>query len=139
MDRSLLLRVARYAVEDQFTQRRHQPVELDTEPAGRLQRFLGRNGSLSGEVGETVHLQVNGRGGGQWHFRVCDGRVKGADLGLGPEGSAGFYLSADTFSALVSCRMSIEASIHAGRVIVQGSRTALPGLVRVLQQIISAA
>jgi hypothetical protein len=141
MDRELLLRVARFAVENEFTQRRHQPVEVLFDASSHLGRLCGAgSGNGHAEAGmDRVALQINGSGGGQWHLLVRQGRLVRAEMGLQDQSHDGYYLNSDTFAALVRGRMTVEQSIHAGRVVLEGDRTRHPELIRILQQLVSIA
>jgi thioester reductase-like protein len=140
IDRELLLRVARYAIESNFSQRRYDMIGSDEEAHRHLEGLIrrGAQNRLS-RPGKTVALQINGRGGGQWHVKVCDGRVVGADVGLGPPDSSAYYLSSGTFRRLADKRLTVDQAIRSGRLVVQDSNGNLPELVRILEEVVTHA
>jgi len=140
MDRDLLMRVARFAVESKFSLRRHESAETPFDVARHLQPLVDAARQLDGAPGtaESIALQVNGRGGGQWHLWTSAGRLVGAELGLGARSTARFYLGAAAFAALARGGATVEAAIGAGQVVVEGDRKAQPGLIRILKQVVSA-
>lgn len=141
MDYDLLMRVARYPIETNFMLRRHTPIETPIDAGKHLERFLhvypqGTNGS---PPADSIALQVNGGGGGQWHLLVRDGSVLGAEPGLGPNTDTRYYLNSDTFAALVHGELTVEQSVNAGRVIIEGPHDTHLHLMQILEKVTSPA
>lgn len=141
MDGEILMRVARFAVENGFSSRQHESLttSFDVEGvlAGLMQNSPGSSNDL--KVAKSVSLQINGQGGGQWHLRVVGDRLLGVGLGLGPAKSPGYYLNADTFTALSRGELTVERSLGGGRTILEAPREEHCNLIRVLRQVVSAS
>jgi thioester reductase-like protein len=139
VDRQMLLRVARFAMDNKFGAPRWEPIQLDFDAAKHLDALLQVGRATSGANGATqaVALQVNGSGGGQWHVWVDDGKVIGAGLGLGGDPCARIYLNTTTFASLASHTLSVEQSLARGRVLLERVRRTAPDLVTVLKQLVS--
>jgi hypothetical protein len=86
----------------------------------------------------SVGLQVNGPGGGQWQLHLEGDRVAGVDWGLPQSPAACYYLSAAAFRSLASRELTVEQSINAGRLLVDGAGEPLSRLIGVFEQVISA-
>ena len=72
MDHDLLLRVARYPVENRFSLPRYAPSAVDVHVQQYLERFLRQPGGDA--EGTEVAIAIDGPGGGQWHL-VTRGRT----------------------------------------------------------------
>jgi thioester reductase-like protein len=136
MDYDLLMRVARYPIEKNFGLSKYEAVQRPIQAQKYLDRFLCRP-AADGDSQECVALQVNGSGGGQWHFVVHDGVIVGADLGLGSAHAPRCYLNSATFAALTRGEMTVEQSINAGRVVLRAPRGIQQHVIRVLEQLVS--
>jgi thioester reductase-like protein len=137
MDHDLLLRVARYPVENHFSLPRYSPSAVDLHVQQHLERFL-RQPSDECE-GTEVAMAVDGPGGGQWHLLTRGRTILGAGLGLGLRPTAGFHLGAETFAAMVRGQCTVEQSIDSGRVVIHGRRATHGDLVNILQQVVASA
>ena len=62
---------------------------------------------------------------------------RAADWGLPAAGSSGFYLSSATFRSLADSELSVDESINAGRLVVQGAAPRMHELISVLKQVVS--
>ncbi len=140
VDREMLLREARYAIENNFSERRYDAIGAGCDARRNLDALLrtGERMPLAG-AGRAVGLQINGPGGGQWHVALRDGRVEGADMGLGSSQSPAYYLSSGTYRRLVDRQLTVEQAIRTGQLVVHGSNGALPDLVRFFQEVIAQA
>lgn len=140
MDRELLLRVARFAVENAFAAPRHGVAEPPVDVVQQLGPLL--RAEVTAAIREPgVHgiaLQVNGPGGGQWHLAVRHGEVLAAGRGLGCEPDAACYLNSGTFAALAHGQTTLPQAMRAGRVVIEGPRELQHEALRMLEQWTSA-
>jgi thioester reductase-like protein len=122
-----LLRIARYPVERSFIPPRHEVQGTDFAVANHLQRLLdmglGRSAATADRtVGlQTIGLQINGPGGGQWSLLVEGDRICAAEWGLPEPGSPGFYLSATTFRLLATGELSVSEAVSSARLVWEAS------------------
>jgi len=141
LDRQQLLCLAKFAIENNFNPPRCSPATARFDAHAHLEPWVRsvRQRADSGAEVEAVSLQVNGRGGGQWHLVFRQGRLLGANPGLGPQSADGYYLNADTFAALVCRRVAVEQAICAGRLLIQGHEHSWRELIRVFEQLVSSS
>jgi thioester reductase-like protein len=139
LDHDVLLRIAGYPVQHKFILRRAEPVENQFMAQQTLSSWLKKDAARhnGAAVARSLGLQINGRGGGQWRLLIHGERVVGAELGLGTQDAARFYLSAQTFSSLIDGRLSVRQSINSGRVVVESSHGGQQDLAGYLEQIVA--
>ena len=134
-----LMRVARYPVERNFVEPRHERLPTDYDVPAHLRPLLAtgvRHGTVV-DRSHTVGLQVNGPGGGQWQLHLEGDRVAGVDWGLPQSTAACYYLSAAAFRSLANCELTVEQSINAGRLLIDGAGEPLSRLIGVFKQVVS--
>lgn len=141
IDHETLLRIAKYPIERDFILNEHHTAPADMQPYDRLDEFVRSSGQFSA-ASETceaaVNLQITGSGGGQWRLLIRNGRIEGADLGLGVPNSAGLYLNSHTFASLARQQLSVEESISTGRLLVSEVDEKILNLEDILQQVTSS-
>jgi thioester reductase-like protein len=141
MDYDLLMRVARYPIETNFTLRRHAPVIPPIDASAHLAPLVDaahRRAELNA-AGESIGLEVSGCGGGQWHLVVHEGALVGAAPGLGVRDVAHYYLNSDTLAALARGELTVEQSIQAGRVVLEGPPSLHRDLMGFLEKVVHPA
>jgi thioester reductase-like protein len=122
VDRASLLRLAQAALRANFG----WPKASETPPALDIQEYLLRQLEREPERsprdlarGACIGLEVSGSGGGHWQLHFADDdRLVGVTPGLGKSCRARFFLSVQTFAALIHHQLGCEEAIFAGRVIV---------------------
>jgi thioester reductase-like protein len=142
LDHETLLRIAKYPIERDFILKEHHTAPAEMQPYDRLDGLVlsGRPFSAAREKFDAaVNLQITGSGGGQWRLLIRNGRIEGADLGLGAPNSAGLYLNAHTFASLARRQLSVEEAINTGRLLVTEVDERIVNLEEILQQVTSAA
>jgi thioester reductase-like protein len=138
MTYDVLARVSRYPVERNFIPPRHEQPAIDCDVRAHLGPLLEAARESHVASGELVGLQVNGPGGGQWQLHWNGAQVVAADWGLPDTATAGFYLSAATFRALVSQQASVDEAINSGRLVVRAPGERLGELLGALRQLVAA-
>jgi hypothetical protein len=140
VDHDTLLRIAKYPIERDFVLNQPPMVRAGVQPYDRLDELVmsGRQFSATSETCDAaVNLQITGGGGGQWRLLIRNGRIEGADLGLGAPNSAGLYLNSHTFASLARRQLSVEESINTGRLVVSKADGKILNLEDILQQVTS--
>jgi thioester reductase-like protein len=138
LDHETLLRIAKYPIERDFILNEPPTARADRRPNDRLDELVlsGRQFSAANEACDAaVNLQVTGPGGGEWRLLIRAGQIEGADLGLGPPDSPGFYLNSHTFASLARRQRSVEESINTGRILVSNVDEKMLNCENILQQV----
>jgi hypothetical protein len=138
LDHDTMLRIAKYPIERDFVLHEHHTASAGMQPYDRLDELVlsGRRFSITHETCEAaVNLQITGAGGGQWRLLIRNGRIEGADLGLGEPKSAGLYLNSNTFASLATRQTSVEESINSGQLLVSEIDENKLNLEDILQQV----
>ncbi len=138
MDRDAMLRVASYPVLQGFVLNRIEPVNVPFWPQEHLRRVVGSDGAAATNDNNTLAIEISGLGGGQWRVGVRDGRPVALTLGAPTDQAARCYLSAGTLASLVERRASVEQSILAGRIVIEGppGNGSQQDVVRILKQLV---
>lgn len=144
IEREMLMRIASYPVKEKFILKRIEQQQPGFEPHEHLRRVAAErlsSATRGSADSRSVGLEVSGRHGGQWRLTVSGGRLVEVERGLGPDDGLRYYLNSNTFSSLVEGRCSVEQSIEAGRVLVEGldGHDRHPDFVSVLESIVSPA
>lgn len=135
MDREMLMRMARYAINSNFGKNERRSGRLPWEAYGYLRGLMKSNGTRDHEEPNMacLGLQVNGPGGGQWKLLVRDGRLLAAEDGITSQCSAVFQLSSGTFQQLATRQLSMTQAMLQGQVSIAGDGMKLSALEAVLQ------
>ncbi len=139
----VLLRIAMYPVNRGFALQ--STSEFRKEPFSahdHLDRLAGRSAAERAAGLESLGLQINGQGGGQWRLLVRHGSLVGADLGFGPHDRARFYMNSETFHSLLQSKVSVEQSVRYGRLLIEvppGEKGVDPALLRIFQEVVTCA
>ncbi len=122
VDRQMLVRTARYALQTNFGWPRPQPVRPPFDVADHFEAVSpATSDSQSGRRGrQQVGLQINGPGGGQWTLVVDGGRVVERQWGLTGERQALMYLNSNTFQRCVRGELTVEQARERGLLNLEG-------------------
>jgi nucleoside-diphosphate-sugar epimerase len=139
MDFDLLLRVARWPIENKFVDRRHEPISRPVDARRLLNGWLQTtDGQSDRDSLDSIDFQVTGSGGGQWRLLVRGDDLVGAEWGISRNGIPGCHLNSDTLAALTGRRLTVEESIRTGRLVIEGPRDVQPRLVGILKKMVEA-
>ncbi len=136
MDYDTLMRIARYPVENNFSNPRIDPSVGPDCAVKRIEQLPGPTlapGDASAP-GKVVSLQVNGKGGGQWHLSLDRGQIVTAGRGLSPSGSVCVHMNAETFDSLDDTD-AVDRGINQGRIVIEGANGTLPEVTSILRRI----
>jgi nucleoside-diphosphate-sugar epimerase len=112
IDQEMLHRFWRYGEQDSWGKRRQEKTEIPYRASDRLQDWLrarsdghvecpdGSTGARSVHKPLTVNLDVIGPGGGQWHVRLNDGRIREMGCGLSSRAAATLLLDAQQWKQI---------------------------------------
>ena len=136
VNEDMLIRLCKYAIESNFGWPRPAPVEIRWDVDRRLGEIL-RKTKLPTTLEDSIGLQVNGSGGGQWEIFVEHNRPVAFRQGLSPRCRQLIYLNADTFSRLGEGQVSVRDCLCRGQVTVEGKDLRQQDLIGVLDQLCS--
>lgn len=139
VDREMLMRMARFAIQSNFGKKRRATPPLACDAHSHLRNLMALRGMGEAAEANTVclGLQVNGPGGGQWKLLVRDGRLLGAEDGISRQCSAVFQLSSRTFQQLAARQLSVTQAVSQGQVFIEGNGMKLSALEAVLQDAVT--
>lgn len=138
MDRELLLRVARYPIENDFNAKRYVPVKRPYDIQGHLERLASASSPVAGSAhaDQKVTLHVDGCDGGQWELLVRGHRVVEVRPGAASDEDGACCLSAETFAAVSRGQLNVPDAIRTTRVLLEGPPARHAVLAQVLQQVL---
>lgn len=140
VDRSLLMRLARVAIESGFPTPPKKPLELEFDADEYLQPLVeqGREVRWDGEESQRLlGLDVRGPGGGQWQLIVRDKQVLGVESGLHAEASAVCRVEVDAFADVIHGRSSLTDAFDRGAAVIEGNGRPHAEYHELLEQVVS--
>ncbi len=146
MDKTVIRRMCRYAIESNFGWPRIIPNPPVFDLHARLQPLAGSlvaenfpSATDSGVSPVHLGLQINGPGGGDWELTLDQGRLISTRSGLSPRCTATYYLNVKTFERLAESRTNAQQAIGTGRVVIEGNGIPQDDLANALQSLAIAA
>ena len=130
----MLIRLCKFAIESNFGWPRPAPVQIDCDVNSRLSALLPET-MTPGERAETIGLQINGLGGGQWEIFVEQERPVAFRHGLSAGCRDLIYLNTDTFDRLRERRVSVNDCLRQGQITVEAKDPRQKKMVRLLDQL----
>jgi len=140
VDRNMLVRLARVAIEADFPTPAKKPLDLEFDADEYLQplqeqaRGLHWNNEASQRL---LGLDVRGPGGGQWQLIVRDQQVLGAELGVHAEAHAVCRLNVETLADLIQGRTSMTDAFDRGAAVIEGNGRTIAEYQELLEQVVS--
>ena len=146
MNREVILRMCRYAIDSNFGWPRIIPDQPEFNLHTRLKpvegsQVLSETETNSDKNDSPVHLglQINGPGGGEWELTLAGGRLVSTRPGLSSRCTATYYLNIATFEQLAQASTNAEKAIGTGRVVIEGNGVPLNALASTLDNLAIAA
>jgi thioester reductase-like protein len=144
MDRSVIRRMCRFAIDSNFGWPRTIPKPPHFDVHARLRPVEGSLVAADfteGDRQRPVHLglEITGPGGGEWELTLDQGRLISARPGLSARCTATYYLNVATFERLAESRTDAQQAIGTGRVVIEGNGVPLADLATTLQNLAIAA
>jgi nucleoside-diphosphate-sugar epimerase len=134
VDRTMLRRLAQFAIGINFNSPRDRPVEPRFDAVRALEPYLDsalqplENGRAAFRLG----LRVTGHGGGDWNLWLTADELLGADLGLHPQCAATMECDVELLAELAGGRTTIDATLP-NQVQVTGGNVPRQVLARALK------
>jgi hypothetical protein len=138
MDEQLLLNVARYPIEHDFSLKRYVAVNRPYEVQEHMTR-LARLDLPATDAQQVVNLQVDGCDGGQWQLLLRGQTVVDVRPGTTATDDSVCCLSAETFAALRRGQISVPESIRTMRVLMEGSPAKQETMALALEQVLAGS
>jgi thioester reductase-like protein len=141
VDRSLLMRLSRIAIEQEFPTPSRKPVELEFDSQDVLQPWLDRTSQLPLRQPRerALGLDVRGPGGGQWQLLIHQGQVLGAETGIHSGRPAVCRLETATLAEIVRKGQSWDDALAEGRLEFVGNGLSAREYTRLLDQLLDVA
>jgi len=138
VDRSLLMRLSRVAIEQEFPTPSKKPVELDFDAQEVLQPWLERGAQLTLRQPRerALALDVRGPGGGQWQLLIHNGQIIGAETGIHAEHSAVCRIEAATLADLARGKQSLDDALAHGQLEFVGNGLSAREYTTLLDQLL---
>ncbi len=141
VDREMLMRMSRVAIEGNFGGGRDKKVDLDFDPHQHLKPLVeaGEQFAHNGHDTHLLGLEVTGGGGGAWHLMLKDGKLIGADIGRDQNCTAVYRLDADTFATLANGDESASTALNNGQLVIDGNGLSRSELMGIFDEIVRGA
>jgi thioester reductase-like protein len=140
VDRSMLLRLSRIAIDSGFPTPGKKPLELEFDAEEYLQPLIeqGRAIALSPDAPQRLlGLDVRGPGGGRWQLIVRNRHVLGAECGVHDDADATCHLNVRTFADLIHGRTSLSKALDCGAAVIEGNGRSVAEYGELLEQVLS--
>jgi thioester reductase-like protein len=126
VDKAMLSRLIRFAVEDRWGRRRDRadrPVEVDC--AWYIEQFFPGVLPLSSLAGVsidvTIGLDVRGRSGGEWTCRLSAGGAVEVRRGLDDRAALIYRLGTPTFASIVAGKLDTQEAFFSRLIEIEGN------------------
>ncbi|MBX7168063.1 MAG: SDR family oxidoreductase [Pirellulales bacterium] len=118
MDYERMLRIAGYAIEQNFAAPKHRQLSL----AFDAEQWLSQTAPCGGAGEMLVNLRVSGPGGGEWTLALADEGAVGWTAGLCEAAPATAYCHAQTLARLARAETSWSAALASGQLLTECER-----------------
>ncbi|HET6426012.1 MAG TPA: SDR family oxidoreductase [Planctomycetaceae bacterium] len=137
VDRTMLLRLSRVAIQGGFPTPSKKPLELEFDATQFLQSWLDQGEQLVVQNPRERQwaLDVRGPGGGQWELVVRRGQLVAVEMGLHNESSTICRTDADTFAEIMQGRLTWQTAFATGAAQVIGDSAATREATSLLSQL----
>jgi hypothetical protein len=137
VDRTLLLKLSRAAIDAGFPTPSKKPVELTFDAQSWMQPWLDLGANLTGRQprNRLLGLDVRGTGGGQWQLIVQNGQVLGAETGIHAERASICRTDVSTLASLAHGRQSWQTALANGAAVLIGNGLAEQEYAALLDQL----
>jgi hypothetical protein len=119
LDRATLLRLAEYAIANQFgwPRTRPQPFDLDVDSLVR-----GLPGAMGVQGDVVLRLEVSGSGGGCWNIGMTRGRPVLVAGNPNEDYHVSAYMNVHTLSKILGRQSTVQSSLSSGNIVIEGRR-----------------
>ncbi|WP_373653468.1 SDR family oxidoreductase [Schlesneria sp. DSM 10557] len=140
VDRQLLMKLSRIAIENGFPTPSKKPIEPEFDAATHLKPLIDQAGvPLQTEAEERVlGLDIAGHGGGQWQLIARGHELISVELGIHADRAATCHLDINTFADLVQGRTTWRQGLNSGSVRITGNGHGVGDYAKILDQLVTA-
>lgn len=121
VDRAMLLRLSRVAIDSKFATPSKRPVEVEFDAHACFQGLVENGNRLeeSSALERTLGLNVVGPGGGQWQVLTRDGQIVGAEIGLHADRALTGHVTSEALARLIQ-GISERQNVEVNRLVAHG-------------------
>jgi thioester reductase-like protein len=138
VDRDLLMRLSRIAIESGFPTPSKKAIHPDFDVETHLQPYIDQAGPIElGEMEERLlGLEVTGHGGGQWQLIVRGDEIISAEVGLHPDRQATCRVEIGNYADLVQGRSTWREAFLSGAAVLNGNGRSTDEYAAILEQLV---
>ena len=138
VDRPMLVRLSRAAIDSGFPTPGKKPKELEFDADEFLQPLIEQGRQVGSDSRQrSLGLDIRGPGGGQYQLIVRDDQILGAECGVHPETHAVCRLDVRTFSDLIHGRKNLRDALRAGQAVMEGNGRSVTAYSELLEQVLA--
>lgn len=139
VDRDLLYRLSRIAIEKGFPSPAKRPVDPEFDVESHLQPLMDQVSDIPPQVSDKrlLGLEVRGHGGGQWQLIVRGEQIVGLEIGNHNDRQATCHLDVDTFAALAQRTTTWDNALRSGAAEISGNGRATSRYSQILDQLVA--
>ncbi|QDV29255.1 Linear gramicidin synthase subunit D [Planctopirus ephydatiae] len=110
VNRRRLVELSKIVIRDGFPSPSKRPVDPEFDSAAFFQQMVDQaaRDPQYDEQDRSISLNLVGNGGGQWHLRIRQGNIVGAEIGLNDDSDALVEMTIDSFAQLVAGQKAIS-------------------------------
>ena len=141
VNRDLLVKLSRIAIESGFPTPSKKPIEPDFDAESHLQPLIEQVGNslLSDEDERLLGLEIVGHGGGQWQLVVRGDDLIGVETGVHTDRLATCQLDIDTYAALANGQTTWQQALLNGSARLTGNGRSVSEYALILEQLVAHA
>ena len=138
VDRDLLVKLSKIAIESGFPSPSKKPIEPDFDAEGHLQPMIDQagNAQLADSDERLLGLEIVGHGGGQWQLVVRGDELIGVETGVHADRLATCQLEIDTYAAVVQGRLTWRQAFLNGAARLNGNGRSVDEYATILEQLV---
>lgn len=138
VDRDMLVRLSRVAIESGFPTPSKKPVEPEFDAEGHLQPMIDQAGHREDDSRERLlGLEIFGHGGGQWQLVVRGDELVGVEVGIHADRAATCQLEIGTYADLVQGRTTWKQAFLNGSARLNGNGRSSSEYEAILDQLVA--
>ena len=141
VNRDLLVKLSRIAIESGFPTPSKKPIEPDFDAESHLQPLIEQVGNslLSDEDERLLGLEIVGHGGGQWQLVVRGDDLIGVETGVHTDRLATCQLDIGTYAALANGQTTWQQALLNGSAQLTGNGRSVSEYAMILEQLVAHA
>ena len=139
VDRDLLYKLSRIAIENDFPGPAKRPVEPEFDVEAHLQPLSDQMSEIAPQATDErlLGLDVYGHGGGQWQVIVRGRQIVGLEIGNHDDRQATCRLDVETFAALAQGTITWYDALRSGAAEISGNGRSAGQYAKILEQLVA--